>query len=52
VLIFDTFLKLLAYGFIRYFGYGWRKLEFVLSVFSLADLIIDRVVLWTDDYYK
>lgn len=51
VMIFDTILKLLAYGPNRYMGYLWRKIEFVISFLSLIDLIADRVFSWTDYYY-
>lgn len=51
LLILDTFMKLTAYGFVRYFGLAWRKFEFIISVFSFVDLILDKTLFWTYLYY-
>ena len=42
---------MLAFGITRYFGYGWRRLEFSIALVSLIDLIIDKTLGWTDEYY-
>lgn len=53
VMILDTIIKLLAYGIVRYFGYSWRKIEFVLSLISLLDLAIDLIIYnWTKRYFQ
>lgn len=47
---FDTILKLLAYGVARYFATGWRLIEFVVSLLSMADLFLDMQIEWYDKY--
>jgi hypothetical protein len=46
----DTSLKLLGFGIRRYFGTTWRLIEFIVSVISLIDLIIDFYFSWFDKY--
>ena len=48
--ISDTLLKLLSFGIIRYAANGWRKIEFLLSLFALIDLYYDRNFNWVDSY--
>lgn len=43
----DTTLKLLALGIVRYFGSTWRRIEFLVSLESMFDLILD----YRSDWY-
>lgn len=47
IFIVNTFLKLLAYGFIRYIGDFVRKVELIITLISLTDLILDLLFNWT-----
>lgn len=51
ILILDTILKLMSYGPVRYWGYSWRKLELILSLISLIDIIANRVLNWVELYH-
>lgn len=46
-LILDTFLKILAFGIRRYWGYVWREIEFILSFIALIDLILFLTINWS-----
>ncbi|CAK87628.1 unnamed protein product (macronuclear) [Paramecium tetraurelia] len=50
-LIFDTYLKILAFGLRRYWGFSWRRIEFFLSFIALVDLIMYLSYDWTKYYY-
>jgi hypothetical protein len=59
MIVLDTFLKVLDYGFVRYFGknsfisplgYFWRKLEFLVTIISVLDFIIDVELNWFKTY--
>ena len=39
----ETFLKILAYGFVRYISYGWRFFEFFLSAFVIVYAVLDVI---------
>lgn len=41
VMVFDTILKLLTFGVNRYFGYNWRRFEFIIALLGLIDFALD-----------
>lgn len=51
ILILDTIFKLMAYGPVRYWGYSWRKLELILSLISLIDIVANRILNWVHLYH-
>ncbi|CAD8081174.1 unnamed protein product [Paramecium primaurelia] len=50
-LILDAYLKILAFGLKRYWGFCWRKIEFFLSFIALVDLLMYLSFDWTKYYY-